>query len=283
MKTNTMLRLAAGALALLGVGATGAVAAEGTPIPPRNSWTFSGPFGHFDATQLQRGFKVYREVCANCHSVRLLKFRNLSEEGGPLFSEAQVKALAAEYKVTDGPNDSGDMFQRPARAADAFPPPFPNNQAAAAANGGAIPPDFSVIAKARTYERGFPTFVFDIFTQFQEQGQDYIHALIGGYEEAPEGMKPPKSGLHYNRYFPGHWIGMAPPIADGQVEYTDGTPTTVDQYGKDIAAFLTWAAEPHLAERKKTGLVVMLYLIIFGALLYFVKKRVWAGWKPEHA
>ena len=281
MKTNTMLRLAAGALALLGVGATGAVAAEGTAIPPRNSWTFSGPFGHFDATQLQRGFKVYREVCSNCHSVRLLKFRNLAEEGGPLFSEAQVKALAAEYKVTDGPNDSGEMFQRPARAADAFPPPFANNQAAAAANGGAIPPDFSVIAKARTYERGFPWFVFDMFTQFQEQGVDYITALMNGYEEPAHGVEVP-AGKYYNTYFPGHIISMPKPLNDGQVEYPKGpdgkpqAPETVAQYGKDVSAFLMWAAEPHLEARKMLGFRILAFLLVFAGLLYFTKKKIWS-------
>ncbi|PSC06844.1 cytochrome c1 [Alsobacter soli] len=282
MKTNTMLRFAAGALALLGVSVSGAAqAAEGTVVPPHNNWSFSGPFGKYDPTQLQRGFKVYREVCSNCHSIRLLKFRNLAEEGGPMFSEAQVKALAAEYKVTDGPNDSGDMFQRPGRPADAFPPPFPNPQAAAAANGGAIPPDFSVIAKARTYERGFPWFVFDMFTQFQEQGVDYISALLTGYKEPEHGVEVP-AGKYYNEYFPGHIISMPPPISDGQVEYPKGAdgkaqaPETIAQYGKDVAAFLMWAAEPHLEARKELGFRILVFLLLFAGLLYFTKKKIWS-------
>lgn len=282
MKTNTMLRFAAGALALLGVGASGAaLAAEGTVVPPRQSWTFSGPFGHFDATQLQRGFKVYREVCSNCHSVRLLAFRNLAEEGGPHFSEAQVKALAAEYKVTDGPNDSGEMFQRPARPADRFPPPFANRQAAEAANGGAYPPDFSVLAKARTYERGFPWFVFDMFTQFQEQGVDYITALMLGYEEPAHGVEVP-AGKYYNTYFPGHIISMPKPLSDGQVEYPKGpdgkpqAPETVAQYAKDVSAFMMWSAEPHLEARKQIGFRILSFLLVFAGLLYFTKKKIWS-------
>ncbi|GLK69359.1 cytochrome c1 [Hansschlegelia plantiphila] len=269
-------------LSALSLDATRASAAE-QEHPPRQSWSFSGPFGKFDPAQLQRGFKVYREVCSNCHALSMVAFRNLAEPGGLGLTEEQAKAIAGEYKIEDGPNDSGDMFERPGRLSDYFPSPFPNEQAARAANGGAHPPDMSTLAKARTYERGFPTFLFDIVTQFQEQGQDYIHALVGGYEEAPEGVKPPKNGLHYNKYFPGHWIGMAPPIQEGQVDYTDGTPATVDQYGKDVASFLTWAAEPHLVARKKTGLVVMFFLVIFAGLLYFTKKRVWAGLKEKHA
>src|SRR5690606_1207724 len=154
--------------------------AHGAPRPPEQKWSFSGPFGKFDQGQLQRGFKVYKEVCAACHSLSLVSFRNLAEKGGPGYTEAQAKAVAAEYKIKDGPNDAGDMFERPGRVADAFPAPFPNDNAARAANGGASPPDLSVIAKARTYERGFPTFLIDIVTQYQEQGPDYIVALLNG-------------------------------------------------------------------------------------------------------
>ena len=180
-------RLAIASLATV-IMAGAAFASGAAAIPPRNDWSFAGPFGKYDETQLQRGFKVFHEVCSNCHSMSKLAFRTLSQEGGPGFSEDQVKALAATYKVKDGPNDNGDYFERPGRPADFWPSPFPNKQAAAAANGGAAPPDFSVIAKARTYERGFPNFVFDIFTQFQEQGVDYISALLHGYEEAPAGF-----------------------------------------------------------------------------------------------
>jgi len=262
-------------LTLAGLGA-GASASEQVQ-PPREKWSFSGPMGNFDPAQLQRGFKVYREVCSNCHSLSMVAFRNLAEEGGPGFSEAQAKAIAEEYKIKDGPNDQGDMFERPGRLSDYFPSPFLNEQAARAANGGAHPPDMSTLAKARTYERGFPWFVFDIFTQYQEQGPDYIHAVLNGYEDPPEGQKPAQPNLHYNEYFPGHWIAMPKPIQDGQVEYTDGTPTTVEQYSRDVSAFLVWAAEPHLVARKRLGLVVMFFLIVFAGLLYFTKRRVWAA------
>ncbi|MFD1702479.1 cytochrome c1 [Methylopila henanensis] len=274
---------AAAALAVTLGGAGAAQAAEAGPKPPMQSWSFWGPLGKFEPGQLQRGFKVYREVCSSCHSLSLVSFRNLMQPGGPQFSEGQVRTIAEEYKVQDGPNDSGDMFERPGRLSDAFPKAFPNEQAARAANGGAYPPDFSLLAKARTYERGFPWFLWDIVAQYQEQGPDYIHALLVGYEAPPEGVKPSSPGLHYNKYFPGHWIAMAQPIQDGQVEYTDGTPTTVDQYGKDLAAFLMWTAEPHLAARKGTGLVVMIFLIMFLGLLVYVKKKVWSGAKPVHA
>ncbi|OYY81187.1 MAG: cytochrome c1, partial [Rhizobiales bacterium 35-66-30] len=166
--------------------------------------------------QLQRGFKVFREVCASCHSANFFYFRNLAQPGGPGFSEAQAKAVASEYQITDGPNDQGEMFQRPGRLSDQWPAPFPNDPAARVANGGALPPDFSVLAKARASHVGFPGFIFDAFTQYQEGGVDYIHALLTGYVEPPEGMKV-QPGLHYNKYFPGHQIAMPKPISDGQV------------------------------------------------------------------
>jgi len=251
--------------------------------PPALSWSFSGPFGTFDRAQLQRGYKVFKEVCANCHAASLLKFRNLSQPGGPEFSAGQVTALAATFQVQDGPNETGEMFERPGRAADPFPSPFPNEQAARAANGGAYPPDLSVLAKARTYERGFPRFVIDIFTQYQEQGPDYIHALMVGYKDPPPAGTPELlPGQYYNTYMPGHLIAMPMPIQDGQVEYPKGpdgkspVPETIDQYGKDVAAFMVWMAEPHLEARKRMGLQVMLFLLVFGSLLYYTKKKVWA-------
>lgn len=249
-----------------------------TPQPPRQKWSFAGSFGKYDRAQLQRGFKVYREVCQNCHGMTLLSFRNLAEAGGPGFSAAQAAAVAAEYKIKDGPNDAGDMFERPGRPADRFPSPFPNENAARAANGGAYPPDMSVMAKARTYERGFPWFVFDAlpFTQYQEHGPDYIHALMTGYAQAPAGMTMP-AGMNYNKFFPGHMIGMPPPLQEGQVTYDDGTKGTIDQYGKDVSAFLAWAAEPHMEARKRIGLQVMLFLILFAGLVYFTKKKVWSS------
>ncbi len=273
--SRTILALAlALALAgsLLGLSTAAAFAAGDAPVPPRQKWSFAGPFGKYDRGQLQRGFKVYREVCGVCHGLNLLSFRNLTELG---FSEGQVKTIAAEYKVQDGPNDQGEMFERDGRPADRFPSPWPNENAARARYNG-VPPDFSVLAKARSYERGFPWFIFDMFTQFQEQGVDYIHALLVGYEEkAPQGFTLPQ-GSFYNKYFPGHAIAMPPPLSDKRVDYTDGAPTTVDQYAKDVTAFMMWAAEPHLEKRKRIGFQVMIFLLVFAGLLYFTKKKVWA-------
>ncbi|MCA0399391.1 MAG: cytochrome c1 [Proteobacteria bacterium] len=280
------------AFALLGLSglAAPALAAGGAEHPPAQKWSFSGPFGTFDRAQLQRGFKVYREVCSSCHGLEKISFRNLSQPGGPGFTEGQVKTLAAEYKVKDGPNESGDMFERPGRPADRFPAPFPNAEAAKAANGGAVPPDFSVIAKARTYERGFPMWLIDIFTQYQEQGPDYIVALLNGYEVAPKGVTV-EAGLHYNKYFPGNKIAMANPLVaviddNGKPNdpgfYTDGTPVTREQVARDLAAFLMWAAEPKLEERKHLGAKVMLWLLLLAGLLYFTKKRIWSRLEGAH-
>ena len=272
------------AFAGLAALAAPAVAAGGAAHPPTQKWSFSGPFGTFDRAQLQRGFKIYREVCASCHGLSQLSFRNLSQEGGPGFTKGQVQALAAEYKVKDGPNESGDMFERPGRPSDRLPAPFANPEAAKAANGGAVPPDFSVIAKARTYERGFPMWVVDIVTQYQEQGVDYITGLLTGYDAAPKGVKV-EDGLHWNTYFPGNKIAMANPLAvvfddNGKPNdasfYTDGTPLTREQVAKDISAFLMWAAEPHMEARKQTGSKVMIWLLLLAGLLLMTKKRIWS-------
>jgi cytochrome c1 len=266
-------------LTLTLAGATLAIAApasaqlsEQVP-PPRQSWSFAGPFGKYDEAQLQRGFKIYKEVCSNCHSLDLLSFRNLADAGGPGFTEAQVEALAADYKIKDL-DDSGQPTERAGRPADHFPAPFPNELAAKAANGGTAPPDMSTLAKARGYQRGFPWFVFDIFTQYQELGPDYIHAILTGYKDAPKGFPLPPNG-HYNEYFPGHAIAMPPPLQDGQVQFDDGSPATLAQYSKDVAAFLMWASEPHLVQRKRVGFQVMIFLIVLAGLLYFTKKKVW--------
>jgi ubiquinol-cytochrome c reductase cytochrome b/c1 subunit len=251
-------------------------AADHGSTPPSLSWSFAGPFGKFDQGQLQRGYKVYKEVCSACHSMNLVHYRNLTDPGGPGFSVAQAEALASEIKVKDGPNDAGDMFERPGRVADKFPSPFPNENAARAANGGAAPPDLSLMAKARGYERGFPQFIFDAFTQFQEKGPNYIHAILTGFEDSPpEGVTMPE-GSTYNKYFPGHAMKMPNPLADDQVTYDDGTPQKVDQYAKDVSAFLMWAAEPKLEERKRIGFQVMIFMVILAGLLYFTKKAVWA-------
>jgi ubiquinol-cytochrome c reductase cytochrome c1 subunit len=261
--TTTSFRLALAGLAAglsLSLTAPSALAAEGRVEPPAQRWSFSGPFGKFDRAQLQRGYKVYKEVCSNCHSATLVRFRNLAQPGGPEFSRGQVTALAATFQVKDGPNE----------------------QAARAANGGAYPLDFSVLAKARTYERGFPRFIFDIFSQYQEQGPDYIHALLVGYKDAPQGFPPLLPGQNYNEYMPGHLIAMPKPISDGQVEYPKGVdgkspvPETVDQYAKDVSAFMVWMAEPHLEERKRIGMFWISLMVILAGLLYYTKKKVWA-------
>ncbi|MDP2621270.1 MAG: cytochrome c1 [Hyphomicrobiales bacterium] len=226
--------------------------------PPGVDWSFSGPFGTFDRAQLQRGYKVYREVCSACHSMRMLSFRNLAEPGGLEFSEAEVKALAAEFEVEDGPDDEGEMFTRAGLPSDRFPSPFANEQAARAANNGALPPDLSVMAKARPH------------------GPDYIHALLAGYEEPPTGFEL-REGMNYNAYFPGRQIAMAPPLGEGVVEYTDGSPETVEQYASDVTAFLMWAAEPKLEARHRMGFNVMIYLLILTGLLYAAKRRLFAG------
>jgi cytochrome c1 len=242
--------------------------------PPKNRWSFAGPFGKFDRGQLQRGLNVYREVCSVCHGLKMIAFRNLAEPGGPGFTTAQVQAIAAEYKIQDGPNDQGEMFERPGRVADYFPTPFPNDQAARA-RYNAVPPDLSVIAKARGYERGFPYWLLDMVTQYQEHGVDYITALQQGYEEKPPAGVTVPPGSFYNKYYPGHTIAMPPPLSDKRVDYTDGAPMTVEQYSKDIAAFLMWAAEPHLEQRKRVGMQVFIFLIALAGLLYFTKKKVW--------
>ncbi|MFL0693287.1 MAG: cytochrome c1 [Agrobacterium tumefaciens] len=245
--------------------------------PEQMDWSFAGPFGKYDKGQLQRGLKVYTEVCAACHSMNLVAFRTLEDLG---YSEAQVKAFAANYEVEDGPNADGEMFMRAAVASDHFPSPFPNKEAAAAAMGGAAPPDFSLIAKARGVTRGFPTFVFDIFTQYQQGGPDYIHALLTGYQDPPEGIEV-ADGTYFNPYFiAGQSLAMAPPLSDGQVTYDDGSPETLEQYSLDVSAFLMWAAEPHLEERKRMGFMVMVFLAIFTALIYLTKKSVYAN--KEH-
>jgi len=264
-------------------------AAKGGHYPilkPKNvDWSFAGPFGKYDKGQLQRGLKVYAEVCAACHSMNLVAFRTLEDLG---YSEAQVKAFAANYEVTDGPNADGEMFTRTAVPSDHFPSPFPNKEAAAAANNGAAPPDFSLIAKARGVTRGFPTFVFDIFTQYQQGGPDYLYSLLTGYQDLPAGVKNADGseykiteGTYFNPYFiAGSALAMAPPLSDGQVTYDDGSPETLDQYAKDVSAFLMWAAEPHLEDRKRMGFMVMVFLAIFTALIYLTKKSVYAN--KEH-
>lgn len=292
-----MKKLVSGILALAlfaGLGVSFATAEEAAPAadaeaehatthfpihkPREQDWSFSGPFGKYDKGQLQRGLKVYTEVCSACHSMNLVAFRTLEDLG---YSEAQVKAFAANYEVQDGPNSDGEMFTRKAVAADHFPSPYANHEAAAASNNGAAPPDFSLIAKARGITRGFPQFVFDIFTQYQQGGPDYIYSLLTGYDEEKPASLEVAEGTHFNPYFANAAaLAMAKPISDDQVTYDDGSPQTVDQYARDVAAFLMWAAEPHLEERKRTGFMVMVFLLIFTGLIYLTKKSVYAN--KEH-
>lgn len=221
-------------------------------------WSFEPPFGTFKPGQLQRGYKVYKEVCAACHGLRHLYYRNLGEPGGPEFSEAEVKALAAQAQVTDGPNDQGEMFTRPGKPSDPFVDPYRNDQEARAINNGALPPDLSLIAKSRP------------------AGADYIYSLLTGYEEKPADMEMPP-GMSYNTAFEGHQIAMPPPLTEGLVEYTDGTEPTVENYARDVSAFLMWAAEPKLEERHKVGFRMMIYLALLAGFLYVAKRRVWSN------
>jgi len=273
MQRTIFALVLAGTLAAIAAPAS-AQMTEQVP-PPRLKWSFAGPFGKYDEAQLQRGFKVYREVCANCHSMDMVAFRNLADAGGPGFTEGQVEAVAAEYKIKDL-DDLGNQIERAGRPADHFPAPFANELAAKAANGGTAPPDMSTLAKARSYGRGFPWWVFDMIGQYQEQGPDYIAAIVSGFIDAPKGFNLPPTG-HYNEYFPGHNIAMPPPLQDGQIKYDDGSPETVAQYSKDVAAFLMWAAEPHLDARKRIGFQVFIFLILFAGLMYFTKKKVWSA------
>ena len=256
-------------------------------LPERQTWSFAGVFGKYDQGQLQRGFKVYKEVCSNCHALSLISFRNLGDKGGPGFSEGQVKALAAEYKVKDL-NDAGEMVDRPARPSDAYPWAYPNTTAAAATLG-VSPPDMSLLAKARSYERGFPGFILDMLplTAYQEKGVDYIYSLlVNGYTAPPAGFELPE-GSNYNAIYPGHKIAMANPLnllfdektnkPSDPAYYADKTPFTREQAARDVTAFMMWTAEPKLEERKRLGFRVMIFLGVFAALLFLVKRKVWAG------
>lgn len=251
-----LLALAAAAAIGLPLLATPAGAAGDAVKPIQLDWSFEGVFGVYDRDALRRGYKVYKEVCAVCHSAELVRFRNLMEPGGPEFTEGQVKALAADIVVVDGPDDRGEMFERPGEPKDRFPSPYPNDQAAAAAMGAAAP-DLSVIAKARP------------------DGVNYLYSLLVGYADAPEGFEL-LPGLSYNTYFPGHVLAMPRPLSDGQVEYEDGTPNTVEQMAKDVTHFLMWTAEPKLEQRHRLGFQVMIYLVLLSGFLWFAMRKVWS-------
>ncbi len=225
--------------------------------PIKINWSFKGLTGKFDRSSLQRGFQVYKEVCSSCHSMQYLSYRNLGESGGPEFSLAEVKAIAASVEIEDGPDSQGEMFTRPGRPSDKFKSPYPNVNASIAANGGAYPPDMSVLVKARP------------------GGANYIYSVLVGYEDPPTGVVLDE-GVYYNKYMIGNKIKMSAPLVDGIVEYSDGTESTVDQMAKDVTTFLSWAAEPELEERHKTGIKVMIYLILLTTLVYLSMKKIWS-------
>ena len=223
----------------------------------KTDWSFKGLFGKFDRAALQRGYQVYTEVCASCHSLKHLSYRNLAEKGGPEFTELEAKAIASNFEVTDGPNSDGEMFERPAKLSDKFVMPYANVQEAIAANGGAYPPDMSVLVKARG------------------GGANYIYSVLMGYDEPPAGMEL-DDGVYYNKYMDGKKIKMSNPLSDGIVTYADGTPATESQMAKDVTTFLTWTAEPHLERRHKMGVKVVIFLSIFSLLVYLSMKRIWS-------
>jgi ubiquinol-cytochrome c reductase cytochrome c1 subunit len=234
---------------------TGSAGAAERVEVPRQEWGFEGFFGTFDRATLQRGFQVYQSACQSCHSLDFIAFRHLQDIGlGP----EQIEAVAGGYEVEDGPDEVGEMFMRPARAADYIPPPFPNEMAARAANAGALPPDLSLIVRGRP------------------NGINYVYALMTGYAEEPPEDVELGPGMYYNAYFPGHQIAMPPPLLEGVVEYADGTEETVEQYARDITTFLTWTAYPEMEERKRLGVKVILFLIGFTALLFALKKKIWS-------
>jgi ubiquinol-cytochrome c reductase cytochrome c1 subunit len=224
----------------------------------KTEWSFKGLFGKFDRGALQRGYQVYTEVCSSCHSMKYLSYRNLTEEGGPEFSIEQAKAIAASFEVTDGPNSDGEMFTRPGKLSDKFVMPYENVKAAQAANGGAYPPDMSVLVKARG------------------GGVDYIYSLLQGYDDPPLGIIL-DDGVHYNKYMYGNKIKMANPLSDGLVEYSDGTEASIEQMSKDVTTFLMWAAEPHLEARHRMGFKAIVYLIILTVLVYFSMRKIWSS------
>ncbi len=225
-------------------------------------WSFKGYLGKFDRASLQRGYQVYTEVCASCHSMKYLSYRNLAEEGGPEFSKEQAKAIAASFEVTDGPNDDGEMFTRAAKLSDKFVNPYQNDKEAMASNGGAYPPDMSVLVKARS------------------GGADYIYSVLLGYVDPPSGVNL-DDGVYYNKYMYGNAIKMPKVLEDGLVEYNDGTEATEEQMAKDVVSFLSWSAEPHLEERHKIGFKAIIYLIILTLLVYLSMKRLWSRIEPK--
>jgi cytochrome c1 len=284
-----LIALSAAGLIGLAAGSAGALAAEAQHHTiERQAWSFSGFKGQFDKAQLQRGFAVYQTVCSNCHGLSRVRFRNLAEPGGPQFPEEAVKALAEAWpNQIPEMNDQGEiadkngLIKRPAKLFDPILGPYLNEKQARANQNGALPPDLSIIAKARNTHHEAKWYVHpflmlgDIAKGYQEGGPDYLHALLTGYVDPPEGVTVGE-GMYYNKAFPGNQLAMVPPLSDGVVDYTDGSPKTVEQYSRDVTAFLAWAADPHHDQRKRIGWQVMLYLLITTALLYVGKRRIWS-------
>ncbi|SFV27434.1 cytochrome c1 [Hyphomicrobium facile] len=285
MKKHLSLTLLSMVAATVAMGSLSAEEAGHQEIE-RQKWSFSGFTGQFDKAQLQRGFQVYKEVCAACHGLKRVAFRNLVQPGGPEFPEDAVKELAATWpnQITDGPNDEGKMFERPPLLSDPIRGPYHNDNEARASQNGALPPDLSLIARARDSHREASWYIHpflmlgDILNAYQEGGANYIYALLTEYSDAPADYKL-TDGKYYNKAFPGHQIAMPPPLSDGVVAYQDGTPSTVDHYSHDVVAFLSWAADPSLDQRKRIGWQVILYLIVTTGLLYLGKKRIWKNIK----
>jgi len=242
------------ATAALTAGTARAADEVATPSPPQQSWSFDGVFGTPDLAAAQRGLQVYMEVCSACHGLKQLAYRDLSGLG---LSAAEVKAVAASVTVPLGLNDAGEPVEGPGLPASRFRQPWPNEKAARAMYNGAVPPDLSVMVKAR------------------EDGSNYIYALLTGYADPPAGMEM-GDGMNYNKYFPGHQIAMPPPLTDDRVTYADGTKATVDQMARDVVTFLTWASDPDVVDRKRMGIRVILFLILMTGLTYAVKRKIWS-------
>ena len=257
---NTLIRIISLIIIIFGIQFSSYAAEKVEYL--KTDWSFKGPFGKFDRAALQRGYQVYKEVCSSCHSMKYLSYRNLSQKGGPEFTEAQAKAIAASFEVKDGPNADGEMFLRPGRLSDKFVMPYENEKAAQAANGGAYPPDMTVLVKARG------------------GGVDYIYSLLQGYEDPPVGISL-DDGVYYNKYMYGNKIKMSNQLVDGLVEYSDGTNASVEQMSKDVTTFLMWTAEPHLESRHKMGFKAIVYLIILTILVYFSMKKIWSRIETE--
>lgn len=257
MRAPAMSKIAVGFAALLGLLMLAAAPLRAQEAPLlQPGWSFDGVFGTYDKAAMQRGFQVYKTICSACHPVSHLYFRDLEALG---YTLGQIKAIAASYQVTDGPNDQGQMYQRPGRPSDPIPGPFPNDQAARAANGGALPPDLSMIVKAR------------------EGGPDYVYSILNGFHEKPPAGFTLPQGKYYNEYFPGHAISMPPPLSEGAVTFADGTKATVPQMAHDVATFLSWASEPNLDTRHRIGARVFLFLIVGVGIFYAAKRKIWSA------